>query len=243
MHSVHSSASSQVFPVASQPEEVRAAFIRRTYAHLAAALAVFALLCTMILNSPLAESITQTLLGSSFSWLIVLGAFMLVSWVANSWALQATSIGKQYAGLGIFIVAEAIIFTPLLYIADQYSQSSTGSSLIVQAGFLTLILFLGLTLIAFTTKKDFSFLGGILKMGFLVALGAIFAAILFGFTLGTLFSVIMIVLAGGAILYDTSNIQRHYHTDQHVAASLSLFASVALLYWYILQILISLNRD
>ncbi len=226
------------FSVANQPESVRSAFIRRTYAHLAGAVAVFALLCTAIIQSPLAKSITDSLLGTPFIWLIVLGAFMLVSWVAESWARSATSIGKQYAGLGLFIVAEAIIFTPLLYIADAYYPGT-----IQQAGFLTAILFLSLTMIAFTTRKDFSFLGGFLKVAFLVALGVIVCAILFGFHLGTLFSAVMILLAAGAVLYNTSQVQHHFNPNQHVAASLSLFASVALLFWYVLNLLMSLNRD
>jgi FtsH-binding integral membrane protein len=46
----------------------------------------------------------------------------------------------------------------------------------------------------------------------------------------------MVAFAGGAILYDTSNILHRYNTNQHVAAALSLFASVALLFWYILRI-------
>lgn len=227
------------FSVAAQPEQVRAAFIRRTYTHVAGALLVFAALCAAIIHSPIAEPITRTLLGSQFSWLIVLGAFMAVSWIANKWAFSATSAGTQYAGLGLFIAAEAIIFTPLLFIANSYYPG-----IIVQAGFLTIILFLGLTLIAFTTRKDFSFLGGILKIGFLVALGVIVAGILFGFNLGIFFSAIMIVMAAGSILYNTSQIQYHFNPTQHVAAALSLFASVALLFWYILQLLMSLQgRD
>jgi FtsH-binding integral membrane protein len=225
------------FSVAAQSEAVRTTFIRRTYAHLAGAIAVFALLCTAILQSSLAETITATLLGSSMGWLIVLGAFMLVAWVANSWALNATSMGKQYAGLGLYVVAEAIIFTPILYIADNYYPG-----VIAQAGFLTVILFLSLTMIAFTTRKDFSFLGGVLKIGFLIAIGVIVCSLLFGFHLGTFFSAVMIAMAAGSILYNTSQIQYHYRTNQYVAASLSLFASVALLFWYVMQLLMSLSR-
>ena len=51
----------------------------------------------------------------------------------------------------------------------------------------------------------------------------------------------MIVLACGYILYDTSNILLHYRVGQHVAASLALFASVALLFWYVLQLVMSLR--
>ena len=69
----------------------------------------------------------------------------------------------------------------------------------------------------------------------------IVAAVVLGFNLGLLFSALMIVFAAGAILYDTSNILHHYRTDQHVAAALSLFASIALLFWYVLRLLMRLR--
>jgi FtsH-binding integral membrane protein len=53
----------------------------------------------------------------------------------------------------------------------------------------------------------------------------------------------MIAYAAGAILYNTSNVLHHYRPDQHVAASLALFASVALLFWYVLQLVIALSDD
>ncbi|MGL5879366.1 MAG: Bax inhibitor-1/YccA family protein, partial [Xenococcaceae cyanobacterium] len=109
------------------------------------------------------------------------------------------------------------------------------------AGLLTLLLFGGITMVAFTTRKDFSFLGGILKIGGFVALGLILCSIIFGFSLGLIFSAIMVVFAGAAILYDTSNVMHHYSTNQYVAASLQLFASVALLFWYILRIVMTLS--
>ena len=76
-----------------------------------------------------------------------------------------------------------------------------------------------------------------------MALGVIVASILFGFSLGLFFVGLMILFAGGAILYNTSNIMHHYHTDQHVAASLALFASVALLFWYVLQAVMAFTSD
>jgi FtsH-binding integral membrane protein len=53
----------------------------------------------------------------------------------------------------------------------------------------------------------------------------------------------MIGLMSGYILYDTSNVMHHYRTDQHVAASLALFASVATLFWYVIRLLMSLSDD
>jgi FtsH-binding integral membrane protein len=83
-----------------------------------------------------------------------------------------------------------------------------------------------------------------LVLGGLAAMAVILCMILFGLNLGVFFSLAMVVLASGYILYDTSNVMHHYRTDQHVAAALALFASVALLFWYVLQILIALSgRD
>ena len=227
------------YTVAAQPVEARAAFIRKTYTHLAGAVAVFALLEAILLNIPGIDKMVFSILGtSSYSWLLILGGFTFVSYLANKWAMSSTSMSTQYMGLGVYVVAEALLFLPLLLMAQRMTGDST---LIVKAGGVTAILFLALTLIVFTTKKDFSFLGGMLKVVGLIAIGLIVASIFFpGFgTLGLWFSVAMVVFAAGSILYNTSNIIHHYQTTQYVAAALGLFASVALLFWYVLRIFMS----
>lgn len=210
----------------------RASFIRKTYAHLALAILVFGVLVSYLVTTGAGLWIAQTMTGG-MSWLIVLALFMGVSWIAQSWARSSTSKPLQYMGLTLFTVAESIIFLPLLFVA---AASSDGLTTIFQAGIVTLGLFAGLTSVVFLTQKDFSFLGPILMIGGFVALGFIASGILFGFGLGSIFAFIMVGFAGAAILYETSNMLHHYRTDQHVAASLGLFASVALLFWYILQI-------
>ena len=214
-----------------EPSE-RASFIRKTYMHLALAIAAFIVLEFYLFNSGLAQSIASTMLGGSYSWLIVLGAFMGVSMLANWWANSQTSSVMQYMGLGLYVVAEAIIFVPLLFIVSNFG----GEGVIMKAGIVSLGLFLGITWVAFLTRTDFSFLGPILAIGGFVALGFIVVSIMFGFSLGSLFAFIMVAFAGTAILYNTSNVIHRYNTSQHVAASLSLFASVALMFWYILTI-------
>jgi FtsH-binding integral membrane protein len=139
----------------------------------------------------------------------------------------------QYLGLGLYVVAEAIIFLPLLTIASRYPGA------IFSAGVMTLLLFLTLTMTVIVTRTDFSFLAPILMIGSFVALGVIVLSIIFGFNLGILFSGIMVLFAAGAILYNTSKVMNDYGPDQHVAASLSLFASVGLLFWYLVQIFMS----
>lgn len=225
------------YTVAAQPVDVRATFIRRTYGHLAGAVLAFAVLEAMLLSIPgISNTVFSLLSTSPYSWLIVLGVFMFASHIANKWAMSATSQAMQYAGLGLYIVVEALIFLPLLLLA----QFKTGdSSLILKAGGVTALLFAGLTLIAFTTKKDFSFLGGVLKISGMIALGVIVCGVCGWITLGFWFAVVMVAFAAACILYNTSNIIHHYGTEQYVAASLGLFASVALLFWYVLQIFMS----
>ena len=224
------------YSVGAQSEDKRAEFIRKTYFHVAGAIGVFALLLTIFLRIPAMVSFAATM-TSGFNWFIVLGAFIAVSYIADKWAHSSTSLPTQYLGLGLFVVAEAIIFLPIMVQATFYSSPLV----LQQAGLATLALFLALTFVAFTTRKDFSFMGGFLKVGFLIALGAIVAGMLFGFDLGLAFSVIMVILASGSILYNTSNMIHHYQTNQYVAASLGLFSSVALIFWYILRIF--MNRD
>ncbi len=213
------------------PQE-RAMFIRKTYLHLAAAILAFIGLETYLFTSGIADVIATTMMG--FSWFIVLALFMGVSILANWWANSSTSKPLQYLGLGLYIVAEAIIFVPLLYMSAYYS--SGGITTIMKAGIVSLGLLAGLTAVVFITKKDFSFLGPILAIGGFVALGFIAASLLFGFSLGGIFAFIMVGFAATAILFSTSNVLHQYQPTQHVAASLSLFASVALLFWYILSI-------
>ncbi len=210
----------------------RAKFIRKTYLHLAAAILAFVGLEVFLFASGAAQTIAATMLGGNFSWLIVLALFMGVSMLASWWANSQTSKAMQYLGLGLYVVAEAIIFVPMLFIAANFG----GGDVIMKAGIVTLGLFLGITSVVFLTRSDFSFLGPILAIGGFVALGFIVASLLFGFSLGSIFAFVMVAFAGTAILYETSNVLHRYQTNQHVAASLTLFAAIALLFWYILSI-------
>ncbi len=212
--------------------DARATFIVRTYNHLFGAILLFTGLEIFYFTSGLAETMARAMLG--VSWLFVLGGFVVVSWLASRVAATSTSVGAQYAALLGFVVAESIIFVPLLFIANAQAPGAIESAAVV-----TLVGFAGLTGIAFWTRKDFSFLGGILRWSMIVALVAIVAGAIFGFQLGTWFSVAMVGVAGAAILYDTSNVIRNFPMDRHVGAALQLFASVALMFWYVLRIFMS----
>jgi len=229
------SAYAHPYSVAAAAAGDRAAFIRKTYLHLGFAILAFIGVEWFLLQQSWAPALIQKMTGG-FGWLVVLGAFMGVSWLAERLAASDASRGVQYAGLFLFVVAEAVIFLPLLFIA-AYQSGDPG--VITKAGITTGFVFGGLTLTAFVTGKDFSFLRGFLMVGGFVALGIIVVSMIFGFNLGTIFAGAMALFASVAILYNTSNIIHHYRTDQYVSAALSLFASVALLFWYILRIFMS----
>lgn len=224
--------------VSELPGEAKAGFIRRTYGHLAVAIAVFAMLEAQLISMGWGEQAMALLATSKWSWLLVLGAFMGVGILADKWAHNGASRELQYAGLGIYIVAQAIIFLPLIYMAQNFAPGA-----IQNAGLITIALVAGITLTVFTTRKDFSFIGPALSIGGLVAMGFIIAGIAFGFQLGLFFSAVMILFAGGCVLYSTSNVLHSYREDQHVAASLALFSSIALLFWYILQFVMAFGDD
>jgi FtsH-binding integral membrane protein len=217
----------------------RGQFIARTYAHLFGAIVLFVLIQVAIFQSGAAEAICKTLAGWKWGWLLVLGGFMLFGNIAIHVAHSAQSKGAQYAALIFFVALEALIFVPLLYIANLMTP---GGGMIQSAAVVTLGGFGLLTAIVFLTRADFSFMRSILFWAGICALLLVVGSIVFGFNLGIVFSVAMVAFAGAYILYDTSNVLHHYREDQYVGASLELFSSVALMFWYVLRIFMQ-SRD
>ena len=219
-------------PVSELSAEARSNFIWRTYGHVAAAILLFAGIETYLFSTGIALPMAQSML--QMNWLVILGGLMVVSWIATHVAHSAQSKPLQYVALVGVVVAQAIIFVPMLAIAMAKAPGMIESAVGV-----TLLGTGGLTAVALITRKDFSFLRGILVWGGILALVGIFAAVLFGFELGTWFSVAMIGFAGAAVLYDTSNILQHYPEDRYVGAAMALFASIALMFWYVLRLFMS----
>jgi len=220
--------------VAQSSEIEKADFYRKTYLHVALSVLAFIGVETILLKIVPAEVI-YLMFAQKYTWLLIIGVFWLASILANKWSLSQSK-STQYLGLGFYILLEAIIFLPMLYIAVGYSG---GGEVIFQAAMLTIAMFAGLSIVAFTSKRDFSFLRNIIIIGGFISIGLIVAGAIFGFGLGLWFSVGMVILASASILYETSKLQTTYTTGQYVGAALQLFASVMLLFWYILRILMS----
>jgi hypothetical protein len=217
--------------VAESTNVEQAAFYRKTYTHVAMGVLVFVLMEAIMFRIEPLVNLMLSLQG--YSWLLLLGGFMAITWVAQNMAYKNASKSMQYGGFLLYIFAQALIFVPILYMAMYYSG---GAQMVMQAAIITLAMFVGLTAVVMQTRTDFSILKTGLTVGFFIALGLIVAGTFFGFDLGLWFSVGMVILASGSILYSTHQIKNEFGTHQYVPAALSLFASLMLLFWYILRI-------
>ena len=218
-------------PVSELSVDDRSSFIWRCYAHVVGGILTFAGIEAYLFTSGAAYPIANAMMGSP---MIVFGLFILVSWGATHLAHKLDSIATQYAAFAALIVVWSIIFVPILGYAINYAPGVIDSA----AG-VTILGSVGLIATAMITRKDFSFLRGILVWVGMLAIVAILGSLIFGFELGTWFSVAMIGFAGAAVLYDTSNIIHHYPANKYVAASMQLFASIAMMFFYILRLFLS----
>ena len=221
--------------VADLGEDARGAFLVRVYQHLVAAVAAFLVFETLLFFTGAAEGLYDLIADSGGAWLLILGGFMLVNWLATSAAHDLGNPARQYGGLFGMAAAEAVIFAPMLYYVFNV-EGAGGSATVTAAALVTILGFAGLTAVGLYTRKDLSFIRPMLIWASVAALVLIVAAVLFGLELGVWFSVAMIALAGGAILYQTQAILRTYPEDAHVGAAVQLFASVMLLFWYVLRL-------
>lgn len=221
----------------------RVVFLRKTYAHLGVALLAFAAIAGGMMRYMPETSyrFSAWALSGRFNWLLVILAFMAVGMIAERLARAETSLGLQYAGLALGAIAQGVILQPLLWVL--FTRFHAPSAILSQAVLITMVIFVGLTLTVFLTKKDFSFLRGALVVCTFAALGVILASLAFGFSLGPVFCGAMIALMSGYILYQTTIVMKEFPPTAYVAAALMLFSTIATLFWYVLQLLMELKRD
>lgn len=223
----------------------RRALLHKTYALLGGALMALAAFTggMMLLAPETSLAMSRWAFSGTWNWLLVLGLFMVVGWGAERLAWSQTSRALQYAGLAVAVVAQGLLLQPLLWTVIVKLGVANAMPVIAQATLVTLAIFLGLSLTVFITRKDFSFLRGVLVIASFAALGLILAAALFGFSLGAVFAGAMVLLMAGFILYQTSLVLSQFPPTAHVAAALMLFSTVATMFWYVLQLLMSLRRE
>lgn len=230
---------SEAVIAANASEDARVAFIQRTYLHLFAAIAGLVGLLAVFVPM-LGPTALQFLAGSQWGWMLVLGGFMLVSTAATRMAHSQADMGMQYAGLLLYVVAESLILTPLVYVGTKVPGALETASAI------TLSAFAGLTVVSFMIKRDLSFMGRFLSMASFGALGFILLSFFMPGMFASampFFAFAMVLLMGGYIVFQTNQIMRSYPVNGHVGAALGLFASVATLFWYVLQLVLRFSSD
>jgi modulator of FtsH protease len=200
--------------------------VRNTYMLLSATLAFSALVAgaSIALNLP-HPGLIITLIG-------YFGLLFLTNKFRNS-------------GLGVLCVFALTGFMGLTLgpIVSKYLALPNGHAIVMQAMGGTAAIFLGLSAYALTTRKDFSFMGGFLMVGILVAFLAGLGAVFFempGLSLAV--SAMFVLLMSGLILYETSNIIHGGETN-YIMATVTLYVSIYNLFTSLLHLLGVFNND
>jgi FtsH-binding integral membrane protein len=213
----------------------RVAFIKKTYLHVAGSLVALTVMLAALVNFVPNEFLNKIFGRGSYAGpLVIFIGFIAISYAARSMAQGHKPIGMQYLGLGLYSAALAFVLWPAIWVCTNVAQYS---GVLGQAVILTLALAGGLTVSVLVTKIDFSFMRSALCVLSFVAIAAMFAGFVFQFDLGLLFSIAMVVLLGGFILYNTSNVLHHYGTHEYVAAALEIFSSIVVMFSWILDIM------
>lgn len=216
----------------------RASFVTKTYSVLMLAIVGFIAVEVALFKTEVAYK-----LAASGQPLLFFGLFVVAGWVANHFANRSESKIIQSLALAGYVVAQAVFFAPILVYVLHVVDPGGAKGVLVNSVGITLVGFAALTAVAVFTRKDFSFLRSVLMWGGICALVLIGAGFIFGFSLGPVFWVAMVAFAGASILYDTSNIMRHYPETRYIGAALSLFASVAVLFFYVLRLVTHFSDD
>ena len=227
---------SNPFIVADAPAADRAAFFRRTYGLVAASFGAFAIALFGLFVSGVAETFMRAIAGvGSWGMLGVMVLFWLGTTAAQSLAFSRASRLAQYAGLGLYVLLQALIFVPLIYYTSIVTKGNPGE-ILIPACLATGALVVALTAVVFMTNLDFSFLKVAIVTGSICALGIIVVSLFAGWSLGAWFSIAMIVLMATVILYQTNEVKNTMETDQHVAAAFVLFSSFVTLLFYVIRL-------
>ena len=162
----------------------------------------------------------------------IITLLVLFGGVIGAQAVRHTPVLNLVAFVG-FTGLTGLVISPAMYFYGQTNPNS-----LWQAGLLTLGVFGGLTAYVFVSKKDFSFLRGMVTTGLIiVVLGSIVNIFLGSSGLSFGIAVAALFLFAGYVLYDTSNIIRRYPTNEYIAGALSLYLDFWNIFLAILRIL------
>lgn len=227
-------------PAAFAAASERAAFLRKVYGILFLGILGFAATLWAAANVPIvngwAVSMGNAIFGTSYGLLLYMGIF-----IGGSMAVHAVAEKKVLGGIAFAAWAFllAMLIAPLVLMINS---TVDGPTIISQASGLTALVFGGLTVYVLYTGSDFSWMRGALTVLGFALLGAMLLGMLMGFSMGLWYSVGIVVLFAGFILYDTSQILHRLPTSMAMSGAIMLFTDVVLLFKHILILLWS-SRD
>lgn len=197
----------------------------------------YALLSMTLLFSALAAGVSIAINPPHFISLVTSIAAMALIW----FVLPRTA--NSGAGVLVVFAVTGLLGFGLGPILNAYLHMSNGAHIIMTALGGTGIVFLAMSAYALTTKRDFSFMGGMLMVGMIVVLIAAIANIFLHMpVLSLTISAVVILLMSGFILYDTSRIVNGGETN-YVLATIGLYLSIYNIFVSLLQILGVLGGD
>ncbi|MCG6886080.1 MAG: Bax inhibitor-1/YccA family protein [Proteobacteria bacterium] len=197
----------------------------------------YALLSMTLLFSAITAAASMSLMLGPGTYLLSVGGAFLLIWLV----LPRTA--NTSAGIGVVFAITGLLGFSLGPILNQYLALSNGSEIIMTALGGTGVIFLGLSGYALTTRRDFSFLGGMLFVGLVVILIAAIANIFLAIPAMSLaISAVVILLFSGFILYDTSRIINGGQTN-YIMATVSLYLNIFNIFIHLLNILGALGGN
>ena len=254
----------QVAPVSEGTVSERLVFLKRVYSWMTAGLIVCGLSAAICIESGITmKYLLKPMFDGSSGLSRFMGHLLMFAGliVTMRWAYSArhkpttnTIAFAAFAGFLGFMISDIIMIALIVSGADAATAQTLAmggvpnldGSLVYQALGATVAMFAGLSFVAFTSKKDFSFMRGMLTAALF---GLIALMIINIFVQSSAFSMAItlfgIVIFSGYILFDTQKIMRTYPSNEHVAGAITLFYDFVMLFVFILQLLIQLagNRD
>lgn len=197
----------------------------------------YMLLSMTLLFSGLTAALSMAMNMPPMTYLIsVIGGMVIAMFVLPRFA-------HSTAGIGIVFLVTGLLGFGLGPILSMYASLPNGGNIIMLSLGGTGVIFMGLSAYVLATRKDFSFLGGFLMVGFLLVLVAAVANIFLAIpAMSLMISAVVIMLMSGFILHDTSRIIHGGETN-YILATIGLYMTIFNIFISLLQILGIMGGD
>lgn len=181
--------------------------------------------------------------GVSMAMGLPQGAALILMLVGFGLLFVVNRMADSSKGLVAIFAFTGVMGASLGPMLNYYLSMPGGPALVMQALAGTAVVFFGLSAYALTTRKDFSFMGGFLMVGLIVAVVAMIANIFLAIpALSLTISAAVVMIMSGLILFDTSRIINGGETN-YIRATVGLYLNIYNLFIHILHLLTALSGD